>query len=496
MTDTIYLTLTSGFIQSEINDKYGLLSSPEINIVNPGPYFKDEQAMDINFAMEFSRHAAEVLGNYLKKQNTYELFVNPDQPLDKQDFFPTSGATQLQTALTYALATTDPLKKYLIVEKKPFFNLHQSPVINFPYTNVEFQGFNDPSDIIIRPEQILVEYVTSPNNPDGSFREPLTDAIIIFADFVFASDSYGPNGDGYLDRNLKWIRKARADGKLIFSYDSASKHFGRAGDRWGYMWYPKYDPLATQLLTRFTLGAFLSGGDSSTSGAALLNYVDHLTSLPRQRRASFLEDIHLSLNARYTIVLNQLLARYPGSLEASVTGGPALFIKIKDPRIPLISAVEVIFIDVNTRTNTGTIYGESKEYARVSLMATSFDLAQFCNRLSNSTNFTPRDFLISNENTCSHKTINCEFLERNKQYILNPNDCIIDADTDCYPIEILLPKFFSYEFSKIFTIRKINDCGYDLTIRSADFTIKLARREKMRVQWENPFLVDGHWIII
>lgn len=100
-------------------------------------------------------------------------------------FCPSNGSLQIIFALVYAIATTEPQKQFLFVEKIPYYSFHEHAVTFRPYPNARFQGFNDPSEVKPKPNETVVEFVTSPNNPDGTFRKPYTQANIIIADLVF-----------------------------------------------------------------------------------------------------------------------------------------------------------------------------------------------------------------------------------------------------------------------------------------------------------------------
>ncbi len=137
--------------------------------------------------------------------------MDPKKP--KPFFYTASGSKHLIVALVYAIAMAEPNKKFVFVEQAPYYSGHPSAVSGiFNYPNARFQLFHDPAEIKLEPGEVLVEFVTSPNNPDGKFRKPLTNANIIIADFVFASSAFGDNGSGYISQNIEWIRQARAQG--------------------------------------------------------------------------------------------------------------------------------------------------------------------------------------------------------------------------------------------------------------------------------------------
>ena len=134
-------------------------------------------------------HADEVLSDFHRNVKDLELYVDPSKP--KPFFYTASGSKHLIVALVYAMAMTEPNKKFVFVEQAPFYSGHASAVTLFNYPNARFASFHDVSELKVAEGEILVEFVTSPNNPDGKFRKPLTDAKIIIGDFVFASSAFG-----------------------------------------------------------------------------------------------------------------------------------------------------------------------------------------------------------------------------------------------------------------------------------------------------------------
>ena len=196
-------------------------------------------------------------------------------------FSPSNGSLQIIFALVYAIANSEPDKKFLFVEKIPFYSFHEHAINYRPYANARFQGFKDPSEIKPNSNETVVEFVTSPNNPDGEFRKPYTDAKIIIADFVFASPSFGSDGTGYIKENLLWISKARTEGKHVFAFNSVSKALGRPGSRLGYMWFPMSDPYAKSIFRNFFSYEWkLTVGTSTPGVADSLNLISALLALP------------------------------------------------------------------------------------------------------------------------------------------------------------------------------------------------------------------------
>ena len=110
--------------------------------------------------------------------------------------------------------------------------------------------------------------------------------ILLLPDFVFASTAFGKDGTGYIEKNKKWIREVRAAGKHLFSFNSASKQFGKTGARCGYLWYPIYDSYAAAIFPKFF--GFIS---SSTVAGGTIGLADFLN-LIKAFRGSLTEEKH------------------------------------------------------------------------------------------------------------------------------------------------------------------------------------------------------------
>jgi len=308
------------------------------------------------------------------------LYVDPEKP--KPFFYTTSGSKHLIVALVYAIATSAPDKKFVFVEQAPFYSGHPSAVSGiFTYPNARFLAFHDPKEIKLEPGEELVEFVTSPNNPDGKFRKPLTEARILIADFVFASSAFGNDKMGYRDRNIEWIKKARAAGKHVFSFNSASKQFGKTGARCGYIWYPLYDPYAESLFKKFF--GFISATTIAGGTIGLADFLDLIKALSNMTDTgeSLRQHARESLMQRHVLLEKEFLNRYPDSLILSIPGSPTFFAKVHDKRISTKKASDILLEDLNVSVNSGETMGESNEFIRLNLCGYSQQLTEFLNRL-------------------------------------------------------------------------------------------------------------------
>ena len=487
----VELTTNVSQIFTELYRNYNILDNPSDNVFENALYLEGKQSQTIKQRMN------DGLVQFHTSEGTLDLYINPNVDISNQVFTAGNGSTQLYKGLVYALATTYPDEQFLFVQEIPYFSGHRDAVINvFDYPNATYQGYNDPSEVNPDPGVIIVEFVTSPNNPDGKFRKPqfkTTDLnrFIIIGDFVFTSSSFGTDGNGYIKENLEWLQEYRDTNTLIFSYNSASKQFGHTGDRYGYMWFPMYDEFAAPIYNKLNNFLAITVG-SNLYGSA--NFLDLLGPLEKYGKC-LRKDANESLKIRLEHLSLALETRYPGSIIDSVPGSPTLFVKIKDSRInlqivPIVTASDVILEDTNVKTAPGSSYGADDTYVRINIMAFSEDLSIFANRLLGNEKYKSKDFIIS-KNFHSHKLI-CD-----KEYTVDPNDKCLKVCANMNNVTIFLPKFLGFEQPMKLHIKRIdeNKCNR-VKIKSDYFTIKLCKNGFVLLKWSQPFYVDGEWKIL
>lgn len=339
--------------------------------------------------------AHDILTAFHKKVGDLELYVDPNKP--PPFFYTASGSKHLIVALVYAIVMSSPDKKFLFVEQAPFYSGHPSAVSGiFHYPNARFLAFHDPSEIVLEPNEELVEFVTSPNNPDGKFRKPITDARILLADFVFASSAFGNDENGYLDKNIEWIRLARAAGKHVFSFNSASKQFGKTGARCGYIWYPMYDTYAQSIFKNFF--GFISASTVSGGTIGLAHFLDLIEAFLKipDTGKSLRQDAKQSLIQRHELISHEFIKHYPGSAIISIPGSPTFFAKLKDNRLSNKKASDILLEDFNISVNGGETMGETSQFIRLNLCGQSEQLVELLNRFAGQNKYTKESVIILN----------------------------------------------------------------------------------------------------
>lgn len=490
----IYLRPNETPMFTELYQHYGLLNPPAIHVYDSSIYIGQpgEKGLLIPSSEAFFDDVDQTLKTYHKRLNNLELFLDHNET--KQIFCPSNGSLQIIFALVYAIAMSEPNKHFLFVEKIPYYSFHEHAVSYRPYNNARFQGFNDPSEVKPTPDETVVEFVTSPNNPDGTFRKPYTPANIIIADFVFASPSYGSDGTGYIKENLAWVSKARSEGKHILAFNSVSKALGKPGYRLGYMWFPMSDSYANSIFHNFFSYTWkLTVGDSTSGVADALNLIAALLAFPDAGQA-LRTDAFKTIVKRHHIVATEFLKRYPGTEIKSIPGSPTFFAKLHSPDTAQMSAEEILYKDLNVAVDNGNTMGAANDFIRINLCGYSGDLAEFLNRLANVKKYSAKELLIASENHCTHTVIHSR---ENTSYVINPNDCTIDVDAKYADVNILLPKFINYQRSNLMTIRKIDNTNHSITVNTNKFTMAIKKEnEKLQAQWIQPFFRNGQWQVV
>lgn len=487
----LYLRPNETPLFSELYMRYGLLDPPPLHVYDTSIYLGQpgEKGLLIPSSEAFFNNVEHTLRAYQKRIGNLELFLDPS----KSDyiFCPSNGSLQIIFGLVYAMANSQPDKQLLFVEKIPYYSFHEHAVNYRPYPNARFQGFNHPDEIQPKANEIVVEFVTSPNNPDGKFRKPYTKANIIIADFVFASPSFGSDGSGYIKENLAWVSQAKKEGKHVFAFNSVSKSLGKPGSRLGYMWFPMSDSYAQSIFRNFFSYEWkLTVGTSTPGVADSLNLISALLALPDAGQA-LRTDAYNTIAKRHELVEAELLKRYPGTVITSEKGSPTLFAKLKSPDFTEKTAEEFLFKTLNVAVDNGKTMGASDDFIRINLCGYSEVITAFLNRLAGSKKYNAKDLLLSSAHHCARTTIHSR---DTRHYVANPNDCTIDIDAHHGPVQVTLPQFINFQNSNLITIKKIDRSNHAVSVKSDQFTQALKKHDQhVRIQWAQPFFLKGQW---
>lgn len=461
--DTLVLTVNTGELFTEMYKAHNILNNPQINVSEPANYTTLHIAAFPTDPFQYTLRASRILREYFKKNGSLELYLDPKIRIEDYVFFPALGSTPIINALIYAIANFYSDQQFLVVEQIPFFSGHAASVTNFKYPNVTFQPYRNPDEVKPLPGQKVIEFVTSPNNPNGDCRKPnpLINADIILADFAFAVPAYGRFGDGCKENNLEWIREARDAGKLVYSFGTASKQFGKTGERVGYIWLDftnqgvERSGIKTTDIFPFFANFIAAGGFfSSQAGYLFLDTISALTTNRKANRSIF-RDLNATINERQRLLEVELKDRY-GDLNVelvSVPGSPTAFFKFSNIPFP----ANQIFQDTNTYVSNGLAYGEDSSFVRINLTGPSFDMATFLNRLANKPHkYSPEEVFFSSAHKCE-----CRIITHNQSpYDLTPGNCQLNVDTSDGDVIIRLVDFTSFTQYFPININKISkDCN-------------------------------------
>lgn len=489
----IYLRPNETPMFTELYQRYGLLNPPAIHVFDSSVYLGQpgENSLLIPSSVAFFNEVDKTLRAYHSRLGNKALFLDPRET--KYTFCPSNGSLQIIFALVYAIAASEPQKHFLFVEKIPYYSFHEHAVNFRPYPNARFQGFTEPNEVKPRPDETLVEFVTSPNNPDGTFRKPYTQAKIIIADLVFSSPSYGSDGTGYVKENIAWLSQARNEGKHVLAFNSVSKALGKPGYRLGYMWFPMSDSYAASIFHNFFSYIWkLTTGESTPGVAEALNLMSALIALPDAGQG-LRTDAFNTIVKRHDMVKTEMLKRYPGTEVISIPGSPTFFAKLNSPDIPKMTGEQVLLKDINVAVDNGNAMGATDAFIRINLCGYSGDLVEFLNRLAQAKKYSSNDVLVSSANHCTKRTIHSS---ENTQYVANLDDCMLNVDAAVGNVHIILPQFINYQRSNLISVKKIDNSEHSVIVEGNQFKKSInAKNEQLHLQWTQPFFMNGQWQI-
>lgn len=252
------------------------------------------------------------------------------------------GSTQVFLGLIYAFAVCMNRPKYF--EQVPYCPLHKNLV------SLLGQEWAVSKGQIIEPQ---IEFVTSPNNPDGSIRSPVTSAPVILWDASYAWPWYGFT----LMKLLSKMKKSCVK-RLCIPVFSFSKSLGLAGERVGYALippsvqkaYPKLLDAYAYYISTSTLGTCRPGEGVCRVIASGYREFPVITE---------------RLEQRYDVISEKLKNLLRGIEILSPRGFPYLWVKYTGINL------HVKLLSLGIRGSPGIEFGMTEEYARLSLLAPS-----------------------------------------------------------------------------------------------------------------------------
>lgn len=259
------------------------------------------------------------------------------------------GSTQVILGLIYAF--TCCLKKVRFYEQSPHCAIHKDLVhlCGQEWVSTFKQGMS------IQPH---IEFVTSPNNPDGSVNVPITSAPIILWDAVYAWPWYGFT----LPKLLSHMKKA-CNKRMCIPIFSFSKSLGLAGQRVGYALIPpSVQKEYPSLITHYQHYINVTTQGTCRPGEGICRVI-----------ATSYKEFPLiteRLEQRYDVVSLKLKELLPNVEILSPRGFPYMW--IRHPNTDLYAKL----LTFGIKGTPGDNFGSSKEYVRLSLLISSHTLNQ------------------------------------------------------------------------------------------------------------------------
>lgn len=292
----------------------------------------------------------------------------PYQKIDDCELVFGIGATQLIHASLYATALAHSIKKnppinnktlistLYATQQEPGYIEYGSLIEIMHQALINWIRFRDYLEV---DQENLLEFVTTPNNPDGRIIKPVTGAYWTIHDrvnhwpFFMNADS----SDFYLET-------LENDKISIFSL---SKVLSFSGSRLGYA-FVKDKQIANYMRHYVIMATHGLVSDSQFHAAAALRYLlqDHLY--------QYTNWITQNLNERWARLRSALKGKELVLLNEQ---GPASWVKAPG------NAQEYLLKKYNVECTYGTEYGVTEEYARFNMLSKTIEFNEFIWRLEN-----------------------------------------------------------------------------------------------------------------
>lgn len=281
--------------------------------------------------------------------------TSPHQKIDGVELVFGTGATQVINALIYAVSLYHSRRRLYVTHKAPGY-LEIKEAIDFLHSaRASWIPFEESSTI--DPKDLL-EFVTTPNNPDGEIRAAQTKAAFVAHDRVNHWSLFLHEDDAIIGRET-----LEKDWVSIFSL---SKMLSFSGSRVGYA-FVKEKKIA-DLMRQYII--------VSTHGVARDGQFHCLSAL------RYLLDGKLSIYIDW--VKEQLKTRWQ-RLQELLKSSPLLLLNTQGPNAWIKAphdAEEYLRKKYNVEATYGPEYGATAEYARINLLARTTEFEEFLWRIA------------------------------------------------------------------------------------------------------------------
>ncbi|EOA37442.1 hypothetical protein CARUB_v10011523mg [Capsella rubella] len=280
-----------------------------------------------------------------------------------------TGSSQLCQAALFALSSLSEVKPVSIVAAVPYYSTYVEEASYLQSKLYKWEGDARTFD----KEGPYIEMVTSPNNPDGTMREPVVnrkEGGKVIHDFAYYWPHYTP------------ITRREDQDLMLFTF---SKITGHAGSRIGWALVKDID-VAKKMVQYLTVNSIGVSKESQIRATKILN---ELTKTCRTQSESFFEYGYEKMNSRwerlrevvdsgdaFTIPNHpQAFCNFFGKTISSAPAFAWLGLKAERDLGSLLKENKVL-------TRGGDRCGCAKKYVRVSMLSRDDDYDVFLHRLA------------------------------------------------------------------------------------------------------------------
>ncbi|KAH7525070.1 hypothetical protein FEM48_Zijuj06G0186100 [Ziziphus jujuba var. spinosa] len=287
-----------------------------------------------------------------------------------------AGSAQLLNAAVHALSPTNasspPAKVFVSI---PFYSLYESQTEFFDSKNYNFEGDTRlwKNESHGNDTSLLIEFVTSPNNPDGKLNKAVLN---------------GTNARAIYDRVYYWPHytavPAPADEDIMVF--SISKLTGHAGSRFGWAVIKDegvFERMTTYLATN-TMGV---SRDTQLRALKLINTVlkgrkgRDIFEFGYQKMSDRWEKLSQTLSVSTRFSLQKIEDQYCRFFDKVIKPSPA-YAWVKCEREEDKDCYEVLKA-ANITGREGSVYGAENRYVRLALIRSQDDFDLLLKRLNN-----------------------------------------------------------------------------------------------------------------
>ncbi|KAG6784009.1 hypothetical protein POTOM_009691 [Populus tomentosa] len=283
-----------------------------------------------------------------------------------------SGSTQLLSAAVYALSPDNSSSPARVVASIPFYPVYEKQTDFFQSVDFHFQGdasfWKNNSDT----DTEIIEFVTSPNNPDGQ----LNTAVL-----------HGPNVKEIYDHAYYWPHftaiPAPADGDVMIF--TLSKLTGHAGSRFGWAIIKDKD-IYQRMLTYLTLNTLGVSRDSQLRALKLLKVVlatggREIFEFGHETMRKRWEKLNKVISTSKRFSLQKIMPRYCTYFQ-QIRGASPAYGWLKCEKQEDKHCYAVLQAAANITGRQGSIFFAEDRYVRLSLIRSQDDFDLLLDKLN------------------------------------------------------------------------------------------------------------------